>query len=513
MTISDTIKKPQEEIEFTPEMIQELVKCEEDFFYFCQYVQIKHPDLGRVPFNPRWYQREFLDIILNNKKFCGLLARQVGKTISVSVYILWYAIFNSEKTIGIVSNKQDTAVKILSEIKKMYELLPNHLKPGVNIYNRTSIEFENNTIILANATTEDPFRSYTLNILFADELAFVRPSIAESFWASNYPTLSASKESKVIVISTPNGLWNLFERLYTGAVNGQNGFSHYTADWRVIEGRDEDWKQEQIGVLGEQQFLQEHEVQFLGSTNTIIDSELLSYLMNETENIDPIKTDLNGSFRIYQKPQQGCIYILGIDVAKGTGEHFSTIQVLRIDSINPVKMEQVAVFEDNKTDPYRFAEIAYRISNYYNSAYIMCENNAEGSTVVSQLWWEFEAEQLVNTGSKIADLGVRASKNTKPKAVNLMKKFIEDRLLKLNDEETVKQLTDFTDLGNNKFKCVNLDDDLVSALYWSTYIFEMNILDEDISFKKQEEDEEDMWGILSDYGDGVEDIDWSWVTN
>ncbi|MFW6029243.1 MAG: LAGLIDADG family homing endonuclease [Halanaerobiales bacterium] len=153
------------------------------------------------------------------------------------------------------------------------------------------------------------------------------------------------------------------------------------------------------------------------------------------------------------------------DVSKGTGEHYSTIQVLRIDSIRPVKTEQVAVYESNQVDPYRFSEIVNRVAIYYNDAHIMAENNAEGSTVVSELHWSYENEGLVNSGNKINSLGVRATTKTKPRAVILMKKLIEGDFIKLNDKGTIKQLTDFVEKGNNRFKCDNLNDDLVSGLY------------------------------------------------
>ena len=204
--------------------------------------------------------------------------------------------FHNEKTIGIVSNKQTSAVKILTEIKKMYEFVPAFLKPGVNIYNMTSIEFDNNTTILASATTEDPFRSWTINILFADELAFVKHNISEEFWSSNFPTLSSSETSKVIVISTPRGQFNLFHRLYSGAEKGTNGFVCCKYDWRVIEGRDEKWKEEQIKILGKVKFNQEHEIVFIGSSNTVIDSDVLEVMMNGVS--DPNKIDLNGRLKI-----------------------------------------------------------------------------------------------------------------------------------------------------------------------------------------------------------------------
>lgn len=504
---NDYIKKPNQKLEYTPELINELEKCANDFFYFCKYVQVKHPDYGRIQFEPRWYQREFLEKILNSRYFVGLLSRQVGKTLSVSVYILWYAMFHGEKTIGIVSNKQASATKILSEIKKMYEYLPSFIKCGVKIYNMTSIEFDNNTTIIVSATTEDPFRSFTINLLFADELAFINSNTAESFWASNFPTLAASEQSQVIVISTPNGMHNLFYRIYKGAERNENGFDYYKADWRVIEGRDENWKQKQIKILGKVKFEQEHGVSFLGSSNTVVDKETLEQLPQQIT--DPIQYDLNGKLRIWEKPQKDTTYIIGTDIAKGTGEHYSTCQILKVLSSDPFKAEQVAVFQDNYTDVYTFSSIVHRLALYYNNAFIMVENNI-GDTVISQLWWEFEYDNLVCEGSKSTQLGIRATTKTKPKAVLAMKKLIEDGDLIINDIHTVNELTSFIDKGNNRFGGKDLTDDLISALYWATYITFFDILEEG-EFRISNEVDDDAWGILTDVN-GLEE-DFSWLDN
>ena len=79
-----------------------------------------------------------------------------------------------------------------------------------------------------------------------------------------------------------------------------------------------------------------------------------------------------------------------------------------------------------------------------------------------------------------------------------MKKLIEDGRLTLVDHNTILELNDFVDKGNNRYGANNHDDDLISALYWACYLFLMDIL-EDIDFMKNEKKEaDDVWGILSD---------------
>ena len=502
------IKRPNTELEYSQEQVQELIRCRDDVLYFVtNYVKIVTLDEGEVLFDPREYQKETLELLANNRFFIGLWARQSGKTTIVAAYALWYAIFNSNKNIGIVSNKESSAKRILDNMKKMYESLPAWIKPGVTEYAKTSITFDNDTKLIISATTADAFRGWPMNIVICDEFAFVPSNNAEEFWASNYPTISSSTKSRIIIISTPNGMFNIFHRLWTGATSQDNSFVPQKVTWEKVPGRDKEWAKEQIKNLGIHGFNQEFACKFLGSTNTVINPEVLRTLLSM--DVNPRFYDLKDRLRVWEKPLDGCKYVIGVDPAKGTGEHFSAIQILRINSTLPVDLTQVAVFENNLTDVYEFSQIIHRLSIYYNNAYILCENNGEGSAVIGQLWWQWENENLVNTGSKEINLGIRSNKNTKPKAVLLMKKLIEDGSVELKDRETIEQLGSYIE-EEGKFFGKDKEDDLVDALFWACYLFEMNILSEEWSFKGKEQETDDAWGILSDIEDDIDD--WSWLT-
>lgn len=502
------VKRPSEEFEYDDDTIQELLQCSEDVFYFSKYVKIITLDKGRqlIQFYP--FQEKMLQMFLDNRFSICLCARQLGKSTLVGLYALWYASFNADKFIGIASNKEKSAIKILDRIKVMYKELPSWLKPGVLSFNKKSIEFENGSVISVSATTPDAMRGESLNLLILDEFAFVPKNQANDFWTANYPTISSSDEAKVIIISTPCGKYNLFHTLYEGAEKGTNEFKPFKAIWNAIPGRDEKWKQQQLRNIGRKRFTQEYLCEFLGSDNTLLDTDVLEYLQNKDKK-EPLMSKLDGCFDIFEEPKRGRIYVLGVDSAKGTGEHYSTIQVMRIDNINPIKMEQVAVYNNNKIDVYSFAEVVNNISIYYNNAYIVCENNAEGSTVVTRLWWVYENEGLLNSGNKDKEIGIRATRSTKPKAVLLMKKLIEERQIELHDETTIKQLTGFVE-ENGKYFGRGIEDDLVSALYWSSYIFEFDLFEEsgEVIINNKEDDDDDVWDFLTDDN---ENEDMSWV--
>ena len=251
------VKRPNTELEYTPDQISELYKCSIDIDYFLKYVKIVNPDKGEMLFDPYDYQRDLLKKFAVNRYNVVLASRQSGKTTSVAAYVLWYSIFHEDKTVGIVSNKESSAKMILGRLKRMYECLPIFLKPGVNEYSKTFITFDNHTRILISATSPDAFRGESLNLLATDEFAFVPNNIAEEFWAANYPTISASSESKIIMISTPNGLFNIFHRIYSQAEAEMNSFVVTKITWQQVPGRDEAWAKEQIANLGMVQFNQE----------------------------------------------------------------------------------------------------------------------------------------------------------------------------------------------------------------------------------------------------------------
>lgn len=374
----------------------------------------------------------------------------------------------------------------------------------------TIIEIKERTVdIVYDVWNSKTHKIYTNGIKNhqCDEFSFVPQGQADAFWAANYPALAASTESKLIIVSTPNGMFNLFHQLYTAAEKGLNTFAHYKADWRAIPGRDAKWAEIQRKNLGEMRFAQEFDVQFLGSSNTVINVDILKNLF-ETVKSEPDIVDLNERLKIYERPIKGATYILGVDPSKGVGKDDSVVQILKVDNLDPIHVSQVAVFKDNKTDTYEFSELVNRLSYYYNNARIFIENNAEGAPVVSHLWWTYENMNLYSHGS---DPGIRASKSTKTKAVLLMKRLLESYQLDLRDSETVKQLGSFIE-NKGKFYGKDLPDDLVSGLYWACYAFEAkDVFDTTPNVINKKDEDDDVWGILSDATEPEED--WKWLTS
>ena len=273
---------------YTPDEIGEYQKCMKNPVYFAKkYVKVINLDKGLVPFDLYPYQEKMFEHFNNNRFSVVLACRQSGKSISSVVYILWYAIFHPEKMVAVLANKGATAREMLARITLALENLPFFLQPGCRVLNKGSIEFSNNSKIIAAATSASSIRGQSVNLLFLDEFAFVEN--ASTFYTSTYPVISSGKETKVIIASTPNGIGNMFYKIWEGAVQKANEFISFRVDWWDVPGRDEAWKKQTISNTSETQFAQEFGNEFIGSSTTLISADCLLGLKTK----EPIKTVIN----------------------------------------------------------------------------------------------------------------------------------------------------------------------------------------------------------------------------
>lgn len=254
------IKSANTETEYTHDNITELRRCASDPVYFIEnYVQIQHPTKGSVPFVMYDYQKDMVRAYHTERYTVVLSARQTGKSITSAAFLLWYAMFNFDKTILIAANKNSNAMEMIFRIRFAYENLPHWLKPGVTEdgWNKHNIGFDNGSRIISAATSPDSGRGMSISLLFLDEFAFVQAGIQDEFWTSIAPTLSTG--GSCIMTSTPNGDMNIYAQIWRGALVGANGFKPIHVTWDEPPGRDGKFKEEEIGRIGERRWMQEYE--------------------------------------------------------------------------------------------------------------------------------------------------------------------------------------------------------------------------------------------------------------
>ena len=441
--------------DFTKEEVAEYMKCMSSPEYFAtKYIKVIAPSKGLVDFKPYSYQKKLFKTFNENRFNIVLACRQSGKSITSVVYILWYAIFNPEKTIAILANKGATAREMLGRITLALENLPFFLQPGCKELNKGNITFANNAKIIASATSGSSIRGLSIDLLFLDEFAFVERDA--EFYTSTYPVISAGDETKVIVTSTANGVGNMFFKIYESAQKGINEFKHSRIDWFDVPGRDEKWKAETIANTSELQFEQEYGNNFLGTANTLIASNSLLALKPE----HPLKIERNVNY--YQGPKEDHTYIMTVDVSKGRGQDYSTFTVV---DITTGMFEQVATFRDNMISPMIFPDIIVKVAKMYNEALVIIENNDVGQVVCNDVYYEYEYENtFVESTVKRGGVGVTMTKRVKRIGCSNLKDLVELGKIQIPDADTISELSTFEIKGSSYEATQGNHDDLVMNL-------------------------------------------------
>ena len=511
------LKKANTPHEFTEEQIIEFVKCKEDPVYFAKkYIKIVSLDEGLTQFHPYDFQEKLIKNFHENRFNICKMPRQTGKSTTSVSYLLHYAVFNDSTNIGILANKAATARDLLSRLQTAYENLPKWMQQGIISWNKGSLELENGSKILAASTSASAVRGMSFNILFLDEFAFVPNHIAESFFASVYPTITSGKNTKVIMVSTPHGM-NHFYKYWHDAERGKNEYVPTDVHWSEVPGRDDVWKEQTIANTSEQQFKVEFECEFLGSINTLIAPSILRNMVYDV----PITK--NAGLDIYEKPEKDHNYIATVDVARGLGNDYSAFIVFDVTQF-PYKV--VAKYRNNEIKPMLFPNVILDVAKGYNNAYLLVEVNDIGDQVASILQYDLEYEnilmasmrgrngQIVGQGfsGKKTQLGVRTTASVKKLGCSNLKTLIEDHKLITCDYEIISELTTFAQKHNSFEAEEGCNDDLAMCLVLFAWLVQQEyfkeMTDNDIRKRIYEEQKNQIEQDMAPFGfieTGLED--------
>ena len=502
------LKKIGEEIEWSPDLLKEYMKCAQDPIYFAKnYIKIVHVDKGLVPFEMYDYQENITRKITDNRRLAVLTARQSGKTTTAMAIILHYVLFNEFKTVAILANKGDAAREVMARVKLAFESLPKWLQQGVEEWNKGNIALENGCQVLAGTTSSSAIRGKSVNFLYLDEVAFIEGY--DEFFASVYPTISSGESTKLLMTSTPNGL-NHFWKTCTGAREGTNGYEYEEVMWHDVPGRDEKWRKETIEALDhdEEKFNQEYCCQFLGSSGTLIAGWKLKELLHQT----PIAQ--HDGFMQYEKPIKERQYSMTVDVARGKGLDYSCFSVI---DITEMPYKQVAVFRDNMVGPIDFASVVYRIGQVYNTAAVLIEVNDIGEQVADVLLMDYGYDNILYTANngrsgkmltggfgKKVDNGIRTTKNVKATGCSMLKMLIEQNQLIIQDFDTIQEISRFSKKANSYEAESGFHDDLVMNLVLFAWMTEQayfkDMTDINTLIKLREKTEEQIEEELLPFG-------------
>lgn len=471
------LKKAYVPLEWTAEQVKEVIKCSKDIGYFIRtYVKIINLDRGLIDFEMYPFQEEMAETIADNRFTIIKTCRQAGKTTTSAAVILWHVLFNDSYTVAILANKLSTAREILARVQRAYEYLPKWLQQGVIVWNKTNIELENGSQIIASSTASSAIRGYSINFLYLDEFAFVPRNIQDDFFTSVYPTIISGTNTKVVITSTPNG-FDLFYKIWTNSVENRNEYANFSVNWWDVPGRDEKWKEKTIANTSEDQFRQEFEAEFLGSSNTLISPNVLRRMTFKT----PISTFYDGSLSVYKEPEKDKNYFCIVDTSRGTGIDYSAFIIVDTSS---VPYEVVACYKNNIIDPLIYPEVIYNVIKNYNHAFTLVEINDNGQQIADILHNDLEYENIIFTAVKgragqvigggfasTVQRGVRTTKQVKRIGCANAKTMIEKDKIILNDYHLVNELSTFIQKGTSYEADMGSHDDLIMCVVlfaWAT---------------------------------------------
>lgn len=407
-------------------------------------------------------------------------------SITSSIILVWYLLFNHDKNAMILANVGDTAEELMDKIKSIIKGLPFFLKPGMIVNNVMSMRFDNGCRVLAKTTTKTSGIGFTIHFLYMDEFAHINPNFIESFFRSTYPTVSSSNVSRIIITSTPNGM-NKFYEIYQGALSGENSFNPVRVDWWQVPGRDEAWRQKEIGNLGsEELFNQEYGNQFLSSSSLLLGSnELKKIKSNEAEyawkEIDSLhNADLNyenliwhPKFNLDNTNSTGKRFVLSIDLSGGVKGDFTVINMFKVtplpkNIINRITefsdesdffgLVQIGVFRDNEIKLEEMVKLVkLLIIDVFSidRVKVAIEMNYKGELLYDKLISidDFYEEMFVFTkhteSARTLKPGIKYNEKNKMKYCEILRSLIrEDRILVNDKKWTIPEL--FTFGLNNK---------------------------------------------------------------
>jgi hypothetical protein len=499
--------------EYTDEEITELARCATDIVYFAEKYAVVMTDEGIQQVKLRDYQKTMLRNFQNERFNIVLASRQMGKTVTASIFNAWYLTFNTDKNTLLLANKSDSTKEIIDKAKTVVENLPYFMKPGIIKYDVMNVRCDNGCRLIGQSTTAKSGIGFTIHNLYLDEFAHIHPSIAESFYENVYPTLSASNVSRITITSTPNG-FNKFYQIYAGAERGDNVYNAQRIDWWEHPDRDDAWYERELGNLGSiEAFNKQYGNEFVSSSNLLLDpisikkmrKRAKKYIHHEFDEFDYISIDVKGflewdaNFDIDECRNPEKFWLFSVDIAEGNGGDASVINIFELQPMNMKELEavnnagamydffkfkQVARFRSNEHVIEDFAKVLYTLSVdiFYNeNVKMIVEYNTYGTVLFQYLKTvfpqknDFDDEMIVRFkhrhDARTLKPGIKLKSDNKAIFCQNFSKLYGDNRIDITDEETVIEASLFGTLRNGSYGAQMGHDDVIMTAITATEFF------------------------------------------
>ena len=411
------------------EILKEIDKCSIDPVYFINtYVNVIHPIQGVVPFDLFPFQERMIKEINGNRFSIVRKFRQAGITTLSAAYSLWTIIFHDHKNVMVVSIGDRESRAFLERVVTMFDDLPKWLKPKEDMRNKHVLKLSTGSQVKSQPAGAG--RGESVSLLIVNEAAFVDKM--REFWMAIYPTISTG--GAACIISTVNGMSNLYYELYKAAVKGENKFHIVDIEWKEHPWYTQQWYDDTRPNMSEKAWLQEYECEFLGTGDTFIDRHTLQILHDSTN--EDYVSKYTHRMRVWEEPQPFYNYLISVDASYGRERDHSAFHV-----INLYNGEQVAEFYSNVTPISKFAEIIRDQGYAYNTAYVQVERNGLGMALIEQLWEVLEYDNLVM--DEKGEFGLMLTQKIREGVLADLENCVRNMKIKLNSSRTVDELLTF----------------------------------------------------------------------
>ena len=452
--------------------IKEIIKCGKDpVHFFNRYVKIQHPTRGLIPFKTYDFQDECAQAFNEHRFNIILKSRQLGLSTLSAAYAVWLAAFYKDKSILVIATKLAVAMNFIKKVKVVIRSMPKWLLlPEIVENNKQSILFSNGSQIKAIPTSEDAGRSEALTLLIVDEAAFVRNF--DEVYTGLYSTLQTG--GRAIILSTPNGIGNMYHKLYIDAEAGLNRFNPIKLTWDVHPEHDEEWFETESKNMTKTQVAQELMCDFAASGNTFLQPSDIEYMRTYIQS--PIERwGPQAGVWLWKYPLDDRKYIISADVSRGDSSDFSTFHV-----IDTHDSEIVCEFK-GKSPPDEFAVVLAEAGRKFLNAMICPENNTYGYALIMKLvelgypnlYYVNESDRYASYGNtNISKIGFQTNSKTRAQILSKLEEVIRGKHIKSYSSRLYDELKTFIWKNGKAQAQKGKNDDLVMSLAIGVWLYD-----------------------------------------
>jgi hypothetical protein len=506
------------------EIAVELYKCKTNILYWIDnYVRIPEAG-GSMAYDLNIINRKlkrYIRSTVKHGKTIMMASRQLGKSTSSGIILLWATMFFPGNRAVILNMKKQSAIENLKIIKFVHEHLPKWMAVPLKYKGerKTFIEFTNQssiyTFYVSSATPPEQIaRGMTVPIIVIDECAFIS-KIAEAYGAAA-PAISKAREQALrngyptftSIISTPNGTvgdGEFFYKMYTNSIDSdevynddertvddydnvlenpvKNGFIKVDYLWHEDETKDEQWYINAKKDLNfdTRRINQEINCLFVGSTGCIFDDDLLSQLVPKKP-ITKINLPHMSKLNMYKEPDNLDYLIIGVDTAKSLTGDATAIEIFGYRDF-----EQVGEYTGRLGSLTKFSEIVIAVVDYLieimgNRIILAIENNSYGASIIEDLEEHKDPKyaRLIYTSDPKKGSGINTNAKTKPIMVTEMYNQIVENIDTVNSSNLINQLTVIEKKASGTVSAQRgAHDDLFMASAFCAYVKKISSLEFD----------------------------------